>query len=331
MATVALSPGSSSSRLDVRELGKKALTRATLLALRRLSRDADVVVAHGSRTLPACAIALAARGTPFVYRNIGDPLFWSRSASRRLRTRLLLSRAAAVVALTDSARRTLHASFGVPESRLTVIPNAVDGRLNRPADAKGRQAARDALGVVHTGPIAITIGALSPEKGVDDSIRAIGRLDDACLLVVGDGPERASLQRLAADSAPRRVQFTGALADPSPAFDVADVLVVSSRSEGLPAVLIEAGLRAIPTVATDVGYVHEVVVHDVTGIVVPPSDPAALARGITAALAQRERYGIAARERCAQRFELQPIADDWARLLRSLDRRNQGDRPSPTR
>src|SRR5437764_5024044 len=67
-----------------------------LTELRRLACAADVDIAHGSKSLPAMAIALARGGSPFIYRGIGEPSYWSGTPTRRARTRLFLGRAAAV-------------------------------------------------------------------------------------------------------------------------------------------------------------------------------------------------------------------------------------------
>ena len=121
-------------------LGTTRLGAATLAALRRRMRTADVVVAHGSTTLPACAAAGFGLGRPVVYRNIGDPLQWSGTRARRLRTRLLLSRMQRVVALTSGTAEVLSATLGVRPDRVRVVPNGVDGTRFAPAGPAARRA-----------------------------------------------------------------------------------------------------------------------------------------------------------------------------------------------
>ena len=100
--TVALAPGRSGG-LDLESLGDAPLSLRTLQRLRRRTRSSNVVVAHGSTTLPACALALSGSGRPFVYRNIGDPYHWATSRLRRLRTAAFLAQG-----VTDrGAHRTL--------------------------------------------------------------------------------------------------------------------------------------------------------------------------------------------------------------------------------
>jgi glycosyltransferase involved in cell wall biosynthesis len=303
--------------LGVPALGRGRLGPPTLVALRRLvsATNAEVVVAHGSRTLPACAIALAGSGVPFVYRSIGDPREWSGSGVRRWRTTRLLRRAARVVALWPDGAGALTSIHGVPSERLRVIPNGVAAERCPVPDAESRRAARERWGMRPDGPVVAYIGSLTPEKDVGAAIGALARLPDAELVVAGDGPERAALEARAADRAPGRVRFVGVIPGPEPALAAADVVVLSSRTEGVPGVLIEAGLSGRPVVATAVGGVAEVVEDGVTGVLVAPGDVAGLAAGLERAVAERDAMGEAARRRCLERFEIGVVARPWADLL----------------
>jgi glycosyltransferase involved in cell wall biosynthesis len=82
-------------------------------------------------------------------------------------------------------------------------------------------------------------------------------------------------------------------------------------------VLIEAGLAGVPAVATDVGFVAEVVVHDETGLLVPSADPALVRDALVEACASAPRLGAAARRRCLARFDLAEIGARWDELLSS--------------
>ena len=316
--TVALTSGGGSSRLDLPLLGTSALAPATLGALRHRATEADIVVAHGSRTLPACALALAGTRIPFVYRNIGDPAAWSGSGLRHLRTRWFLSRAAHVVALTGAAAATIEDRYGVAPDKVTVIPSGVRAADHEPANAERRSAARRAFGIDHDTTVVAYVGALSEEKQPELAVEAVAGIDGAHLLIAGDGPLGIEVAARGAALAPGRVHLLGALADPSPVYDAADVLVLPSRTEGMPGVLIEAGIRALPVVATDVGYVRDVVVDGETGVVVPPGDALALALGIEIALDAHEQLGLAGRARCRSQFDLAVVALRWRRVLASL-------------
>jgi glycosyltransferase involved in cell wall biosynthesis len=314
---VALVPGAGDP-LDVASLGRAALAPATLRALRRRAGGAHAVVAHGSRTLPACAMALAGRRTPVVYRSIGDPESWAGGPVRRLRTRALLGRMAAVTTLWPAAADAVHDLYGVPRARLHVLPNGVPAARCPVPDAPARAEARARLGVPLDAPIVAAIGALSAEKQLADAVDAVAQVDGAHLLVAGDGPERAALERRAAAALGDRAHFAGMLPGPADALAAADVVVSCSRTEGMPGVLIEAGLSGLPAVATDVGGVAQIVRDGETGVLVRRGDVNGLTAGLVRALAERSRLGPAARAHCLATFEIGPVADGWHDLLRSL-------------
>lgn len=315
---VALVRGGRTDGVAVDVLGEKALAPSSLAALRREAVRRRGVVAHGSRTLPACAAALIGARTPFVYRAIGDPGYWSAGALRRGRTALLLTRATVVVALWPGAAATLARLHGVPQRKLWVIPNGAPAERFAPADPARRSASREALGLAGDVPVIVYLGALSPEKRVDIAIQAMSRLSDAWLLVCGEGPERHRLEALARDSAPGRVRFAGQVADPSAILAAADTVVLPSRTEGMPGALIEAGLSGVPAVATAVGGVSEVVVDGETGRLVPAGDATALAGALEDVLARHEALGHQARRHCLARFEIGVVAARWHDLLSEL-------------
>ena len=109
----------------------------------------------------------------------------------------------------------------------------------------------------------------------------------------------------------------GSVDDPVKVLAAADALVLPSRTEGVPAVAIEAGLVGIPTAGSDVGGIGSVVVDDVTGRLVPPSDVGALAAALDDVLEHRDRLGAAA-QRCLRHFDLERVADEWASLIAGI-------------
>ena len=106
-----------------------------------------------------------------------------------------------------------------------------------------------------------------------------------------------------------------------------DVLVLPSLTEGVPGVLVEAGLVGIPVVATDVGGVSTVVEDGVSGLLVPAQDQAALDRAVTRALNAGPEMGQAATKRCRRDFDLDKTSEAWDCLLRYLASRSTS---SPT-
>ncbi len=312
---VALAQANEHRMPDVPVLGRRALGASTLLRLRAEVRDADVVIAHGSRTLPAMVAAAVGLRRRLIYQNIADPLFWAGAPWRRRRVRFLLSRVSAVAALTERSASVLHEHFEVPADRLHTIRNMRDGHRFRPPTAEERRAARAAYGLGEGDHAVVVVGALSPEKRVDLALDAGTRVPGAVVLVAGDGPDRADLERHAEQSPTGTTRFLGSLGDVVTLLHASDVLLMTSESEGVPGVLIEAGLCGVPAVSTDVGYVGDVVAHGETGLLVGSSDPDEIAEALAAVLADRDRMGAAARLRCEGRFELAGVVDQWSQLL----------------
>ena len=316
---VALASSPGTAKLPVPVLGRTTIGVPTLRRLRARGRAVDVVVAHGSRTLPACVLALLGTRVPVVYVNIGDPLYWARTRLRRLRVRFFLSRVARVVARSPDSAAALTSWLDVPPVNIRVIGNGRDVNAYLPVDDNRRALARAALGLDHVaGQFAIVLGALAPEKRVDLAIEAVAQIPSLALIVAGDGPQRADLEALAARRAPGRVHFLGLVERSAEALAAADVLLLTSESEGLPGVLIEAGLSALPVVATDVGFVRDIVQHDVTGLLVPPDDARATAQALETALQRRKSLGEQARRHCVAAFDLATVADCWEAMLREL-------------
>ena len=143
-------------------------------------------------------------------------------------------------------------------------------------------------------------GRLSFEKGQDVLLRAVAEIDDpnhdVVILFLGDGPERDALQKLSEElGIHEQVIFyphTSAMPD---YYEAIDVLVLPSRSEGLPNVVLEALCFGVPVISTDVGAVSEVITDGETGWIVPPGDAKKLARTISRVLLDK-----GAREKVAE-------------------------------
>ncbi|MFE4516481.1 glycosyltransferase family 4 protein [Kitasatospora sp. NPDC056783] len=310
----AADPSDASGLRSAAVLGPGRLRPSTLRALRSAARAADVVLAHGSDTLAACALALAGTGTPFVYVSVGHPRYWTANRLRRVRGGALMHRAAAVTTLTDEARAVLEEQFRLPEGKVHVISNSRAAESYPPADGRDdRRAARHELGLPADVLLVAWIGAIAPEKRLDLALDVLDRLPDVRLAIAGDGPLRETLAR---HPAAARAHFLGPLPDPAPLYRAADALLLTSDSEGVPGALIEAALAGVPAVATDVGWVREVVRDGATGALVAPGDPLALAEALGKVLAvNRAGLGAAARAHALEHFELGAVVDAWQRLV----------------
>lgn len=318
--TVALAPGTTGG-LDLPVLGARRLSPRTLHALRVEVKRSCVVLAHGSTTLPACAIATLGSGVPFVYRQISDSRFWAPSGLRRARVRTAIRRAAAVVALWDGSARTVREHLGVPTDRIHVIPNAVESERFQRANSADRLRARERFGLASERFTVLYVGALAREKGVDRLVDAAGSLPELQFLIIGDGPEHAALEERA-ESTGAPVSFAGSMTDPRDGYRAADLLVFPSRGgDSMPAVLIEAGLCGLPCIATDIEAIPEIVVEGVTGSVLDRGADDRWAEAIEGFARDPDRgrvMGDAARAHCEARFDIDVVAAQWMRVVDGL-------------
>ncbi len=250
----------------------------------------DVVFATWAYPDGWAAVRLARRdGLPVVLKVHGsDVLEMDQYPGRRRGTVEALRQADRVVAVSrDLAGRVIEC--GADPARVHVIYNGVDAAVFHPGD---RGAARRRLGLDPDPdrPALLYVGNLLPVKGPDVLIEACGRLAARGagfdLHVVGKGPMRPALERLAAErGVGGRVRFHGVIAhDRLPDwFRAATALVLPSRSEGVPNVLLEAAACGTPFVASRVGGVSEVA-HLGVARLAPPADPAGLADAIAEVL-----------------------------------------------
>lgn len=233
-----------------------------------------------------------------------------------------------VVAISANVRDFCRTQIGLPEEKLVLIPNGVElPELPLPTARE----ARAALGLPPDGLLLGAVSRLDPAKGIDVLLEALVQVEDASLVVVGDGPQRAALETLAARlGLSARVHWAGFQQDAVRLLPAFDLFVQPSVYEGLPTTVMEAMAAGLPVVATAVGGTPEVVVDGVTGRLVPPRDPAALAAAIHALLHDPDRrrtMGQAGRERVAQHFSVEQMVRRTERLYDELlETQRQGDK-----
>jgi glycosyltransferase involved in cell wall biosynthesis len=203
-----------------------------------------------------------------------------------------------VVTVCEAFAQQLTAREGVRPERISVRHNSI--KAGGFACSAGGEAAalRERFGISEGERVVLAIGRLSREKGHADLVRALGRLRrarpdiDFKLLVVGEGPERARVERAAADEGiAGRVVFAGQVGDVRPYYAAADVLALPSHSEGSPNVLLETMAAGVPAVAAAVGGVPEIATHELTALLVAPRDPAAMAESLARLLTDARLAG----------------------------------------
>lgn len=312
-STVAALRQGDTPTLDVDVLPHPGRSPQALRDLRHKIAEAAVVVAHGGDTLLAVSLAGVGLRHPFVYRLIGDPRYWSAGRLTRRRVGLLLRRADAVVTLNEPSGAVLRFRYGVRPDRIHVIPNGVDPKRFSLVEPSERDAARAHLGLDDADLVVAFVGALSREKDPLAAVTAVMALPPAHIVVAGAGPLRASIPT------DPRVHALGAVTDVRPVYAAADIVVIPSLTEGVPAVAVEAALRGIPVVATAVGSMADVVHPGVTGVLVEAGDAAALLAGVAAAIeAGGSLGGEDGRRWALERFGLDEVVARWDGLLSGL-------------
>lgn len=318
--TVAFADPSAPAGLPFVSIGSRRFGPRELMALAKQLRAHDVCVVHGGAGLAPTAIAACITRRPFVYRNIGDPDFWGAVRLAKLRIGFPLRRAAMVVALYDAASTYMIREYGLQPDRTVVVSNAVDAARFPRRTPSTREDARARLAERFDGPLIGYLGALSGEKRPQWAVSSVARIDGAALLVAGSGPLREELDDLARHDAPDRVQFLGSTDDPTTFLTALDVLVLPSRTEGVPGALIEAALIGVPVVATDVGGVSELVRRTGCGVVVDVADQDGFDAAVRSVLADPERF-VAPREAVVRDHDVERVVDRWEQTLRrAIDR-----------
>lgn len=226
------------------------------------------------------------------------------------RNRINLRRTDAQVCVFTRGARTIEQWLRLREGAIRVIHNGV---ADRPVTPLARPAG---------GPIIGMVGHLHPRKGHDVMLQALPAIPGATVVILGEGPERARLERLARDlGVEARVLMPGWQADPRPWLHSFDVFAMPSRTEPQGLATIEAMLAARPVVATAVDGVAEVVVDGTTGILVPPDDPRALAGAVGSLLEDpdlRCRMGEAGQLRARQMFSVEKMARSYEAVYGEL-------------
>jgi len=300
----------------------------TVLGILREGRGAQVLYVNGLYL--EAVIANYWLHKPMVQKIVGD-WAWERSTNKgwikdnfeefqqrkygakveRLKTlrNFCVRRADTLIAPSDYLARVIT-TWGVSASKIVVVYNAVE----IPSFARTTVPLTTRLNVV-------TVGRLVAWKQIDHLIEAVTEIEDAGLVVVGDGPERSRLEDLArANNVNDRVYFAGQRSQEETLALMAacDLFVLNSTYEGFPHVVLEAMCAGLPVVATEVGGTPELVRHGENGLLISPSANGALSKTLLKLLScseERQRLAAGARE-TTQRFRRSPMIEATEAALR---------------
>jgi sugar transferase (PEP-CTERM/EpsH1 system associated) len=243
----------------------------------------------------------------------------------RLAYRALACRTKVVVAVSEALAQVYKSICRSWASEVRTIHNGVDERRYVPPASLA--AAKVALGLPPTSPVIGSVGRFVPVKGFDVLLQSMKRITkampEAVLLLVGDGPEKASLRDIAKGCGlVDNVLFVGQRNNVVPYYQAMDVYVNSSHSEGISNGILEALACGVPVVGTDVGGTPEIVRCVENGAaLVPPNNPDALYSALINHLedeSSRQLYRESARNAVCKHFSLGQMISQYEKLYREM-------------
>jgi glycosyltransferase involved in cell wall biosynthesis len=297
------------------------IASATYRTIRTLLADGydfDIMDAHYFYPDGVAAALLAKKvKRPLVITARGSDINLIAQYSIPRKLMLAAARAAAAIVTVSSALKESLIRMGVPEERITILPNGVDLKLFKPVD---RGACKKNLGI--NGLTLLSVGQLNEFKGHDIAIRALAQLSEVTLLIAGEGSGRGRLRSLAkSQDVSHRVKFLGTVPHEQlkNCYAAADALVLASAREGWPNVLLESMACGTPVIATNVGGIPEIVRVPEAGIIMRERTPEAL---VEAYRALRACYPArAAVRRYAEHFSWDATTLGQAALFRNIRER----------
>jgi glycosyltransferase involved in cell wall biosynthesis len=312
--------------------GLRTNWRAELLIARFRARRPDVVHVHSGVWLKAARAARAAGVGRVVHTVHGllDREPWYSESLKRMAARST----DVVVAVSEPLRRYLVDVVGLADRQVVTVLNGIDTATFRPGprDAEFRRR----LGIAPDGIVIGHVARLAPIKNqillIDAFAALLARVPTATLVIVGDGPERASLvartRQLGVESS---VRFAGEVADTAPVYREFDVFVLSSRAEGTSMSILESLASGVCVVATSVGG-NPALLHDgECGVLVPSEDLTALTNAIAGVVHDPDRrhsFGEAGRRHVQLNYAASSVVDRYVDLYRgaSTAERNVSER-----
>jgi L-malate glycosyltransferase len=240
----------------------------------------------------------------------------------RLMARRVAMRAASLVIVPS---RTLvgiaDRQWRLPRQKTCYVPNGVDAVRFSPPTAEQRAVARRRFGFQEQDVVIGTVGHIRPEKNYARLVDAFGKLANARrtrLLIVGDGSLKSALiEQIATLGLSERVVFAGVVTDPVECYRAMDLFALSSDTEQMPLVVLEAMSTGLAVLSTDVGDVREMVSAENASYVTCLGDDDAFVQALTTLTdntQQRARLGQANRSRCLNEYDVRIMVDRYRAL-----------------
>lgn len=314
---------------DVRHTASRGRIRRYLtpVFLRRAiaSFKPDIVHTHGRTAVLHVGPLALVGGVPTWVHTFHFGGYDKLDRRQLMMERFLCRGATQFVAVSDPQRHSIVRHHDIDADRIVTVLNGVTPNPYT-ADPRIGAAARAELGLAPDAIVVGTIAVLSEQKGIPyllEAVRALRATNPRvrCLVVGGgplEGPLRAHALALGIDG---DVVFTGWRKDAARLMSVLDVFVMSSLWEAMPMVLLEAMAARRSIVVTDVGDNRRVVANGHAGVVVPPADPDALARGVAEVVGSPARAAAlrdAAYDEYLGRFSVETMLTNYERLYEQV-------------
>ncbi len=317
LAAQAAAAGVAVTCLDKQPGLRPGLVRQIEAVLRK--QRPDVVHTHQIGALLYAGPASRRAGIPLVVHTEHGKHYGGRWKLRLL-ARIAGRHASRVFCVSEDIAAEVKSMRIVPGPKIRVVPNGIDVIPFGNRDDAGAEV-RDALGIPRDAPTIGTVGRLTEIKRQADLIRAFGAVRARCprahLLIVGDGPLRAELHGLAVDLGLENcVHFAGYQNQTAAYLKAMDIFTLTSRSEGMPLVVLEAWAAGVPVVATRVGGIPELVRDGSNGLMIDSGDEVALSEALERLIAMpslARRLADAGQRLVEESYTLRRMAGDYRR------------------
>ncbi len=280
--------------------------------------EVDIVNTHSGKDSWVGALAARLAGTALVRtRHLNLPL-------HRSWYNFVHFLADRIVTCGEAMRRKLIAEHGFPPEQLASIPTGIDFASFQPQSS--RNEVRTALNIAPTAYLVLMAAVIRGVKRHEVAVRAFAQFHrnrpDAVLVLAGEGPMRIDMERLVAElNIVAAVHFLGHRDDIPDLMQAADVLILTSDSEGVPQAVTQGLGLGLPVVATAVGGVPELVIDEQTGLLVPKERPDLIAAALTRLAADpalAARLGAAARDHAQGHYSLTAMLDATEQLYAAV-------------
>jgi glycosyltransferase involved in cell wall biosynthesis len=287
--------------------------------LAKIIKDEEIrlVHAHGYKAAYIAALAEKRAGTPITLVTLHDFIINEGSGRMKhiyfdLAENLMPRMVDRIIAVSNALRKRVIEKGKIEGSKVIVVNAGVKPISSGMTASRRVLDIKDILALNSAAPLIVTVGHLTPQKGVKYLLAAsthiLREVPNAQILVIGDGPQKHELEIMAEKlGVHKKVGFTGWRDDARDIMAAADVIVLPSLIEGMPYSMLEAMVSGTPVVSTSTGGIPELLVDRETGFLVPPKKPRALSDAIVYLLQNKDvavQMGVAGRRRVEEQFDL---------------------------